>query len=161
MALLVSSLVTYVRIMADDYDVSLQAYTDEDLINNLRVGITLMEASWNHGYTIELNLGNPDEDIKPFYEIIGESEVPQWLQILYCLKTTMGMKAWQDQYSFNNKVVSVTNADQSQNKKTLKEFYDEIIAERKNSVGGFCYSTWDDFRSRPRLTINEISKGFE
>ena len=34
----------------------------------------------------------------------------------------MGMKAWQDQYSFNNKVVSVTNADQSQNKKTLKEF---------------------------------------
>lgn len=153
MALPVSSLVTYMRIMADDYDVSLQEYTDEDLINNLRVGITLMEASWNHGYTIEFNNG--------IYEIVGESEVPQWLQILYCLKTAMGMKAWQDQYSFNNKVVSVTNADQSQNKKTLKEFYDEILAERKNSVSGFCYSTWDDFRSRPRLIINEISKGFE
>lgn len=153
MALPVSSLVPYMRIMADDYDVSLQEYTDEDLINNLRVGITLMEASWNHGYTIEFNNG--------IYEIVGESEVPQWLQILYCLKTAMGMKAWQDQYSFNNKVVSVTNADQSQNKKTLKEFYDEILAERKNSVSGFCYSTWDDFRSRPRLTINEISKGFE
>jgi hypothetical protein len=139
--------------MADDYDVSLQEYTDEDLINNLRVGITLMEASWNHGYTIEFNNG--------IYEIVGESEVPQWLQILYCLKTAMGMKAWQDQYSFNNKVVSVTNADQSQNKKTLKEFYDEILAERKNSVSGFCYSTWDDFRSRPRLIINEIPKGFE
>lgn len=153
MALPVSSLVPYMRIMADDYDVSLQEYTDEDLINNLRVGITLMEASWNHGYTIEFNNG--------IYEIVGESEVPQWLQILYCLKTAMGMKAWQDQYSFNNKVVSVTNADQSQNKKTLKEFYDEILAERKNSVSGFCYSTWDDFRSRPRLIINEISKGFE
>ena len=152
-ALPVSSLVTYMRIMADDYDVSLQEYTDEDLINNLRVGITLMEASWNHGYTIEFNNG--------IYEIVGESEVPQWLQILYCLKTAMGMKAWQDQYSFNNKVVSVTNADQSQNKKTLKEFYDEILAERKNSVSGFCYSTWDDFRSRSRLIINEISKGFE
>jgi hypothetical protein len=153
MALPVSSLVPYMRIMADDYDVSLQEYTDEDLINNLRVGITLMEASWNHGYTIEFNNG--------IYEIVGESEVPQWLQILYCLKTAMGMKAWQDQYSFNNKVVSVTNADQSQNKKTLKEFYDEILAERKNSVSGFCYSTWDDFRSRSRLIINEISKGFE
>jgi hypothetical protein len=153
MALPVSSLVPYMRIMADDYDVSLQEYTDEDLINNLRVGITLMEASWNHGYTIEFNNG--------IYEIVGESEVPQWLQILYCLKTAMGMKAWQDQYSFNNKVVSVTNADQSQNKKTLKEFYDEILAERKNSVSGFCYSTWDDFRSRPRLIINEIPKGFE
>lgn len=153
MALPVSSLVPYMRIMADDYDVSLQEYTDEDLINNLRVGITLMEASWNHGYTIEFNNG--------IYEIVGESEVPQWLQILYCLKTAMGMKAWQDQYSFNNKVVSVTNADQSQNKKTLKEFYDEILAERKNSVSGFCYSTWDDFRSRPRLIVNEIPKGFE
>ena len=57
MALPVSSLVPYMRIMADDYDVSLQEYTDEDLINNLRVGITLMEASWNHGYTIEFNNG--------------------------------------------------------------------------------------------------------
>jgi hypothetical protein len=153
----VSSLVPYMRVMADDYNVSLQEYSDDDLITNLRVGIILQEAAWNHGYTIQFNEEDPDNK---FYEIVGESVPEQWLQILFCLKTAMGMKAWQDQYSFNNKVVSVTNADQSQNKKTIKEFYDEILVERKNNCAGYAYSTWDDFFSRPNLILNQISEGF-
>jgi hypothetical protein len=151
-SLAVSSLVPYMRIMADDYQVDLQEFSDEDLINNLRVGIIIQEAAWNHGYTIELNNG--------IYEIVGESAPEQWLQILYCLKTAMGMKAWTDQYSFNNKVVTVTNADQSQNKKTLKEFYDEILSERKNSCAGYCYSSWQDLFDRPLQIMNAISVGY-
>jgi hypothetical protein len=56
-SLALSELIPLVRAMADDNDVYLQEYTDEELITNLRIGIMLMEAAWNNGYAVELASG--------------------------------------------------------------------------------------------------------
>jgi hypothetical protein len=117
----------------------------------------MQEASWNNGYIVRLNTDNPDNQ---FYEIVGDTEVPQWLQILYVLKTALGMKIFQELYSLDNKVIKVTNTSKKEDLQGLQFLYDEILQERKYSTCGFVYSTWDDFFSRPSLILNEITKGY-
>jgi hypothetical protein len=152
-----NDLIVYFRTMCDDNDISLQDYSDEEIIRILRVSVILMEGSWPHGYTVELNNTNLEN---PYYEIVGEDEIPQWLQLLFVLKGVIGTHAYRERYSFNNKVAQVTNADQSQNKKTLKEFYDEILNERKFSGVGYSYNTWQDFFARPLQIADAISAGY-
>jgi hypothetical protein len=144
--------------MCDDNDISIQEYTDIDIITNLRIAVILMEGVWDHGNTVRLNPG--DVNVNAYYEIVGDNEIPQWLEILYVLKAVIGTHAYRDRYSYSNGVMKVTNADQSQNKKTLKEFYDETMEARKYNTVGFSYSTFDDFFTRPELILDEISKGY-
>jgi hypothetical protein len=154
----VSSLVPFLRVMADDNNISLQEFTDKQLSDEyLRLGVMMQEASWNNGYLVRLNTDDPNNQ---FYEIVGDNEVPQWLQILYVLKTALGMKIFQEIYSFDNKVIKVTNTSKKEDLQGLQFLYDEILQERKYSTCGFVYTTFDDFRTRYNLILNETSKGF-
>lgn len=151
MALAISDLVPFLRVMADDNDVDLQEYTDTQLSDDyLRVGIMAQEASWNQGYTVEGSAGA--------YTITPDP--PQWTQILFVLKTALAMKIFQEKFSYNNKVMSVTRTSKTEDLKGLQFLYDEIINERKFSIGGFVFSSWDDFFTRPYLIDAELTKGY-
>jgi hypothetical protein len=152
MGLPLSELVTYLRIMANDYGADLQEFTDQQLANDyLRLGILMQEASWRQDYSIVLNNG--------VYEITPDP--PDWLQILYVIKTALGMKIFEDSYSLDNGVIKVTRTSKSEDLKGLEMLYNEIIQERRYSnVIGYSYSSWDDFFTLPNLILNEIDKGY-
>lgn len=159
----ISSLVPLLRVMCDDNDVSLQQFTDKQLSDEyLKTAIMLQEASWDNGYSVELNPGDNtvDPHIEPFYEIVGDKDVPQWLQVLYVLKCALGMQIWQEKYSFDNKVIKVTNTSKKDDIEGLKFLYQEILDERKNSGVGFAYTSFDDFFTRYYNILDEISEGY-
>ncbi len=148
-----TSMLIYLRIMLDDNDSSMQQFSDTDLINSLRIGFLLQEASWQQDYTIALNGTSGEYEISP--------DPPDWYQILVCLKTCISCKLFQISYSYDNKVTKVTNSSKSEDIKKLLEEYKSIIDERRYSdVVGFCQTVFDDFFTRPNLIFNEIEEGY-
>lgn len=156
MALPVSSLVPFLRVMADDNDVDLQEYTDEQLTDQyLRIAVTLENAEWEQGYSVQLNTNDPD---KTFYEITPDP--PEWMQILYVTRAALGMREWREHFSLDNKIIKKTSSNIKDVVEGLKATRNAILQERRYSCSGYAYSTWDDFFTRPNLILNEISKGY-
>jgi hypothetical protein len=143
--------------MCDDRDISLQEYSDDDLITNLRIGIMLLEASWDNGYKVVLNTNDHNNQ---FYEIVGNKEPEQWLLALYLLKTLIGMRVFQQIYSFDNKVIKITNTSKKEDLEALNQLYDEIIETRKNTAVGYVFTSFDDYFTRYYDILDSISEGF-
>lgn len=151
MAFDVADLVPFLRVMADDNDVDLREYTDLQLEDEyLRTGIMAQEASWNQGYTVGGTTGS--------YTI--SPDPPQWLQILYVVKTALMMKIFQEKFSYNNKVMSVTRTSKTEDLKGLQFLYEEIVSERKNQTVGYAFTCWDDLFTRPYLIDAELEEGY-
>ncbi len=153
MATSLNSMLTYARVVLNDTDSSMYQYEDTDLINSLKVAFLLQEASWNQSYTMALNGTTGEYEISP--------TVPDWYQILICLKMCISCKLFEERYSFDNKVTKVTNSTKSDDIKQLIKIYEEIIQERRyGTVVGYAYNSWDDFFTRPNLIYNEILQGY-
>jgi hypothetical protein len=149
--MLLSDLVIYLRVMANDLSVDLQEYTDDDLITNLRVAIMLTEAQWGQGYTISLN--GSDYEVNP--------DPPSWLQILYVLNCAIHTRAFSITYSFDNKVTKVTNNSKDNDIKILQKTFDAIMQERRyGTTVGYSFNSFDDLLTRPNLILAEIEDGY-
>jgi hypothetical protein len=157
MALPLSSLVKFTRLMVDDYDDidGFQEYSDENLIDYLRFAAILEGAEWDQGYSVQLNTENPDA---PFYEI--EPDPPEWLQMLIVTRAVLGMREWREHYSLDNKIIKKTSSNIKDVVEGLKATRAAILQERRYSCAGYAYDNWDDFFSRPNAIINKISQGF-
>jgi len=158
MALPLSSLVEFARLMVDDYDDldGFQEYSDERLIDYLRFAAILESAEWDQGYSVQLNTENPDSP--PFYEI--EPDPPEWLQMLIVTRAVLGMREWREYFSLDNKIIKKTSSNIKDVIEGLKATRAAILQERRHSCVGYSYNTWDDFFTRPRLIVDEISKGY-
>jgi hypothetical protein len=155
MALPLSSLVSFLRLMADDNDVDLQEYTDEQLIEYLRLATILENAEWEQGYSVQPNTDDPDNI---FLEITPDP--PEWLQILIVTRAALGMREWRETFSLDNKIIKKTSSNIKDVIEGLKATRAAILQERKYNCVGYVYDTWDDFFSRPNAIINKISQGF-
>lgn len=160
MAFPISSLVPFLRAMADDADdndVDLQEYTDEQLIDPyLRIAVILENAEWEQGYSVRFNTDDPNNS---FWEITPDP--PEWMQILIVTRAALGMREWREIYSLDNKIIKKTNSNIKDVIEGLKATRAAILQERRyNTSPGYSYSTWDDFFTRPNLVSNEIVKGF-
>jgi hypothetical protein len=154
MATSLNGLVEGIRVMSADLGSDgIQEYTDDDLIKNLKIGVALVNAEWEQGYSVTLN------DISGEYEILPDP--PEWLQMLYLLRTAAGMRHFQLLYSFDNKVSKVTNNSKKEDVENLKELYNRIMDERRyGDVVGYIETVWSDFFTRPNLILNEIYEGY-
>jgi len=155
MALPLSSLVSFLRLMADDNDVDLQEYTDEQLIEYLRLATILENAEWEQGYSVQLNTDDSDNI---FLEITPDP--PEWFQILIVTRAALGMREWRETFSLDNKIIKKTSSNIKDVIEGLKATRAAILQERKYNCVGYAYGTWDDFFSRPNVIINKISQGF-
>lgn len=156
MSVQLKNLVPFLRAMADDNDVDLQEYTDEQLIDPyLRIAVVLENAEWEQGYSVQLNIDDPENS---FYEVTPDP--PEWMQILYVTRAALGMREWRETFSIDNKIIKKTSSNIKDVIDGLKATRAAILQERRYSCAGFAYSTWDDFFTRPNLIINEISEGF-
>lgn len=145
------SLVPLLRVMADDNSIDLQEFTDQQLADEyLRVGVMLQEASWNQGYIIE---GSPGS-----YSITPDP--PQWMTILFTLKTALGMRIWQKEYSIDNHILKITRTSKNEDIKSLQELYQEVINERKNSGVGYVSTSFDDYFTRYYDILDAINQGY-
>jgi hypothetical protein len=70
------------------------------------------------------------------------------------------MKIFQEKFSYNNKVMSVTRTSKTEDLKGLQFLYGEIINERKFTTGGYIFTSWDDLLTRPYLIDAEITEGY-
>jgi hypothetical protein len=155
MALPLLDLVSFLRVMADDNDIDLQEYTDEQLVEYLRLAVILENAEWEQNYTLQKNTEDPDNS---FYEIVPDP--PEWMQILYVTRAALGMREWRERFSLDNKIIKKTSSNIKDVIEGLKATRAAILQERKYNCVGYAYDTWDDFFTRPNLILNEISKGF-
>jgi hypothetical protein len=154
LALSLNSLIEGLRVMAHDLGTEgFQEYTDEDLIKNLKIGIALVNAEWEQGYSVALNGTSGEYEISP--------DPPEWLCMLYLLRTACGMRIFQLLYSVDNKVVKVTNNTKKDDVKDLKELYQRILDERRyGDVIGYVSTVFDDYFTRPNLIFDAISQGY-
>lgn len=153
MALSLNNLIEGIRVMANDLNTDLQEYTDDDLIKTLKIGISLVNAEWEQGYSTSLNATSGEYEISP--------TPPEWLCCLYLLRTAAGMRIFQILYSFDNKTTKVTNNSKKDDVKDLKELYQRILDERRyGNVVGYVSTSFDDFFTRPNLIYDAISQGY-
>jgi hypothetical protein len=145
---IITDLVPFLRLSIDDNSQPYE-FTDTELETYLRFGVAIQEGSWNQSYSIILDTTykiNPDP--------------PEWLKMLYVIKTTIMIRTFQERFSYNNKVLAVTRTSKTEDLRALQMLYDEIINERKNSCVGYSYNSFDDYFTRFYDIVDEINEGF-
>jgi hypothetical protein len=151
MALAISTLVPYLRMSVDDNDPDGDyENTDARLIEYLRFGVLASGADWEQGYTVQLN--------ETVYEI--SPTPPSWCQVLFVIKTAMMMRGFERSYSYQIPAIKITRTSKGEDLDSLQKIYDAIIQERRYSVCGYTFSSFDDLFTRPNLILSEIEEGY-
>jgi hypothetical protein len=151
MGLLLSELVEPLRQVIDDFDPSGDyENTDERLITYLKWGVKGVESEWSQGYTVSLN--------ETSYEI--NPTPPEWLCMLYVLGTGIRMRAYEQKYSYQIPAIKITRTSKGEDLKSLQDFYDAIMQERRYSGTGYVFSSFDDLLTRPNLILTDLEKGY-
>jgi hypothetical protein len=152
MGLALSELVEPLRLTIDDWDSSGDyENTDERLITYLKYGVNGVESEWSQGYSVSLNA-------ESIYEI--NPIPPEWLCMLYVLGTGIRMRAYEQKYSYQIPAIKITRTSKGEDLKSLQDFYNAIIQERRYSTCGYVFSSFDDLLTRPNLILTDIEKGY-
>lgn len=158
MAFRVSELTPYLRTMLLDEDQSLQQFTDDDLTNKYLVVAIKVENAILGDLGCGIQLNDTDPEVDPYWEFIVEPQ--DWLQIFYCVAACLRMRSWEQVFSLDNGVIKTTAHNTKDVVNALRETYNDILQEHKYGAIGFSFSSWDDFYTRPNLTLNAISQGY-
>jgi hypothetical protein len=152
MATPISDLVLFARLSLNDND-EFQEYSDSDLENNLRFAAMALKAAWSDlDYSVVFDTTDDVYKISP--------DAPDWLQVLVVIKMCLMMKIFADKFSYDNNVLKVTNTSKKEDLAALRQLYEEIINERKNSCVGFSANSFDDYYTRFYLIYNEMLEGY-